>query len=37
MAVVKIENVWKKYGEVEAVKDLNLECRDGEFLSLLSP
>lgn len=38
MAEVNIKNVWKIYGEtVEAVKDLNLDVKDGEFVSLLGP
>ena len=37
MAQVKLEKVWKKYGDVEAVKDLNIECKDREFLCLLGP
>jgi len=37
MAKVKLEKVWKKYGSVEAVKDLSLECSDREFLCLLGP
>ena len=37
MAQVKLENVWKKYGKVEAVKDLTIDCRDREFLCLLGP
>ena len=43
MAQITITNVWKIYNEggkehqVFAVKDLNLECRDGEFISLLGP
>lgn len=37
MASVRIENVWKYYGKTEAVRDLNLECRDGEFLCILGP
>ncbi|MCD6574316.1 ABC transporter ATP-binding protein [Candidatus Aerophobetes bacterium] len=37
MALLKLENVWKRYGEVEAVKNVNLECEQGEFLSLLGP
>jgi len=37
MAKVKFENVWKKYGNVEAVKGLSLECKDREFLCLLGP
>ena len=38
MAEVNIKNVWKIYGKtVEAVKDLNLNVNDGEFVSLLGP
>ncbi len=38
MAEVRIEHLYKTYkGGVEAVKDLNLTIRDGEFLALLGP
>lgn len=37
MASVSIKNVWKYYGKTEAVRDLNLECRNGEFLCILGP
>ncbi len=37
MAEIKIESVYKQYGAVEAVKDLNLTCPDGEMLALLGP
>jgi multiple sugar transport system ATP-binding protein len=37
MASVTIDHVWKYYGKTEAVKDLNLECTDGEFLCVLGP
>ena len=37
MAEVKIEGVYKYYGDVEAVKDLHLSCPDGEMLALLGP
>ncbi|MCH7778820.1 MAG: ABC transporter ATP-binding protein, partial [Gemmatimonadetes bacterium] len=37
MAAIRFEHVWKRYGEVEAVRDLNLDCADGEFLALLGP
>lgn len=37
MATVELRHVWKKYGNVEAVRDLSLTCRDGEFLCLLGP
>jgi multiple sugar transport system ATP-binding protein len=34
---VKFEGVWKLFGETVAVRDLNLEVRDGEFLVLVGP
>ena len=37
MATIELRHVWKKYGDVEAVRDLSLTCRDGEFLCLLGP
>ncbi len=37
MATVTFENVSKKYGDVVAVDDLNLEIRDGEFMILVGP
>ncbi|WP_119390029.1 ABC transporter ATP-binding protein [Taklimakanibacter lacteus] len=37
MARVTFRNVWKKYGEFAAVKDLNIDCPDGSFLSILGP
>jgi multiple sugar transport system ATP-binding protein len=37
LAKVTINKVWKRYGKVEAVKNLNLECQDKEFLCLLGP
>ena len=37
MATVTIDKVWKKYGEFTAVKDLNINCPDGTFLSILGP
>ena len=37
MAEVRIENVWKYYGEVEAVKDVSFTCQNEEFLALLGP
>jgi multiple sugar transport system ATP-binding protein len=43
LAQISLTNVWKIYNEgkkdnqVEAVKNLNLQCADGEFLSLLGP
>jgi multiple sugar transport system ATP-binding protein len=37
MTTVSIEKVWKLYGRTQAVKDLNIECADGSFLSILGP
>lgn len=37
MASLTMNGVWKRYGEVEAVRDLNLAIKDGEFLCLLGP
>ena len=37
MTRVLLENITKKYGEVLAVNDLNIEVRDKEFLVLVGP
>ncbi len=37
MAQVKFENVVKRFGSFEAVKNLNLEVKDHEFLCLVGP
>ncbi|MBA3796671.1 MAG: sn-glycerol-3-phosphate ABC transporter ATP-binding protein UgpC [Chloroflexi bacterium] len=37
MASVTFDQVWKRYGEVVAVRELNLDIRDGEFLVLVGP
>jgi multiple sugar transport system ATP-binding protein len=37
MATVTFDHVWKRYGEFNAVKDLNLEIGDGEFMVLVGP
>ena len=37
MASVTFDHVWKRFGEVVAVNDLNLEINDGEFLVLVGP
>ena len=34
---VKLEDIYKSFGEVEVVKGLNLDIDDGEFLVLLGP
>ncbi len=37
MATVTFDHVTKRYGEVLAVNDLNLEIQDGEFMVLVGP
>jgi multiple sugar transport system ATP-binding protein len=37
MARIRIEHLWKRYGPVEAVRDLSLVCPDGLLLALLGP
>ncbi|WP_297435486.1 ABC transporter ATP-binding protein [Thermococcus sp.] len=37
MAEVKLIGIWKQFGEVTAVKDMNLHIKDGEFMILLGP
>jgi ABC-type sugar transport system ATPase subunit len=37
MTRVELHHVFKRYGAVEAVKDLNLNVAEGEFVALLGP
>ena len=37
MASVTYKHVWKRYGDVVAVEDLNLDIKDKEFLVLVGP
>ena len=37
MARVVLQNVWKKFGDTEVVKDFNLEIADREFCILVGP
>ncbi|GBF08425.1 ABC transporter, ATP binding protein [Aeropyrum pernix] len=37
MASVKLESVWKVFGNVVAVRDVNLYIEDKEFVSILGP
>jgi len=37
MVNIVLDGVWKIYGAFEAVKELNMECGDGEFVSILGP
>jgi spermidine/putrescine transport system ATP-binding protein len=35
--VASFQQVWKRFGDIVAARDLNLEVRSGEFLSFLGP
>ncbi|WP_456447827.1 ABC transporter ATP-binding protein [Oceanithermus sp.] len=37
MAKVKLNNVWKRFGKVVAVKEFDLETEDGEFVVFVGP
>jgi multiple sugar transport system ATP-binding protein len=37
MSAVRVENLWKRYGKVEAVKGISFEVKEGEFAVLLGP
>ena len=37
MAQVRIEHIFKRFGDVTAVNDFNLVVEDGEFVSILGP
>ena len=37
MAGVRLENVTKRYGRKTAVKNLSLNCKEGEFFSIVGP
>lgn len=37
MAGLTIENVTKTFGDFEALKDVSIDVRDGEFLAVLGP
>jgi multiple sugar transport system ATP-binding protein len=37
MAIVELDNVLKRYGEVVAVQDFSLTTKDGEFVVLVGP
>jgi len=37
MATVTFDHVWKRFGEFAAVKDLQLEIQDAEFMVLVGP
>jgi len=35
--MIKIQNISKKYGETEALKNINLEISEGELFGLIGP
>ena len=37
MGSVKISNITKKFGDVTALHDINLDIKEGEFFALLGP
>ncbi len=37
MASIRFDGVWKRYGSLAAVENLNLTCPEGEMLALLGP
>ena len=37
MLGVRLKDVWKKYGPLEALKGVTFECQRGQFFSLLGP
>ena len=37
VAITSFKNVYKRYGDITAARDLNLEVLPGEFISLLGP
>lgn len=37
MPGVRLRNIWKKYGSVEAVRGVSFECQKGQFFCLLGP
>jgi multiple sugar transport system ATP-binding protein len=37
MGTLEVESVYKRYGDVVAVNDMNLDIQDGEFIALVGP
>ena len=37
MEVLRLENVYKDYGKVEAIKDLSFSCKEEELFVILGP
>ena len=37
MPSVRLENVSKNFGRIQALKDINLTIKDGEYLAIIGP
>jgi multiple sugar transport system ATP-binding protein len=37
MAAIMVERIWKAFGSIQALEEISLEVRDGEFVALLGP
>jgi ABC-2 type transport system ATP-binding protein len=37
VAAIQVENLWKKYGDIEAVRGISFEVRKGEIFGLIGP
>ncbi len=37
MARIELKDIWKRFRSVQALKEVNFQCRDGEFFCLLGP
>lgn len=37
MSVIKVEHIYKKFGDVEVLKDINLEVAKGEVICIIGP
>jgi ABC-type Fe3+/spermidine/putrescine transport system ATPase subunit len=35
--VIKVEHLYKNFGDFKALKDISLEINDGEIVSLIGP
>lgn len=35
--MIKIENVSKRYGKIEVIKDMNLEISEGKIVGFIGP
>src|SRR5262247_3459925 len=36
-AAIRLRNLWKRYGSIEAVRGINLEVREAEIFGLIGP